>query len=313
MKTMRGKNLKIFVGCLLVVVLGIGSIIYIPAIKAKRKPVIAMAFCTLNIPFFVEMENGVREEAKKADVKLIVTNAEDSAAKQMAQVEDLLIQKPDVLLLAPVDSDVLVPAVEAAHKANIPVISIDRSVNSDKLITFIGVDDVEGGRTAARYVIERLNGKGNVIMLEGVIGSSAQRDRAQGFEEVIAKNPKIKMLTKQTANFNRTEGMNVVENLLQAYPKIDAIFAQNDEMALGAIRAIKAAGREDEIIVVGFDADPEAKDAVRNGNMAATIEGSPYKLGITGVKSAMQYLEGKKLPEKILLPLDLVTKETLAK
>lgn len=272
---------------------------------------IAVAFCTLNIPFFVEMENGVREAAKEAQVRLVVTNAEDSAAKQLSQVEDLITRKPDLLLLAPVDSDVLVSAVEAAHRANIPVITIDRTVNSDKVLTFIGVDDVAGGRAAGEYVVDRLNGKGNVIMLEGVMGSSAQRDRAQGFEEVISQYEGMKMLAKQTANFNRVEGMNVTENLLQAHPDVDAIFAQNDEMALGALRAIEAAQKQGQIIVVGFDADPEAKDAVRLGEMDATVEGSPYKLGIMGINAALQYLNGETLPEQILLPLELVTQESL--
>lgn len=274
---------------------------------------VAVAFCTLNIPFFVEMENGVREAAKEAQVRLVVTNAEDSAAKQLSQVEDLITRKPDLLLLAPVDSDVLVSAVEAAHKANIPVITIDRTVNSDKVLTFIGVDDVAGGRAAGEYVVERLNGKGNVIMLEGVMGSSAQRDRAQGFEEVISQYEGIKMLAKQTANFNRVEGMNVTENLLQAHPDVDAIFAQNDEMALGALRAIEAAQKQGKIIVVGFDADPEAKDAVRLGEMDATVEGSPYKLGLMGIEAALKYLNGETLPEQILLPLELVTQESLTK
>ena len=274
---------------------------------------VAVAFCTLNIPFFVEMENGVREAAKEAQVRLVVTNAEDSAAKQLSQVEDLITRKPDLLLLAPVDSDVLVSAVEAAHKANIPVITIDRTVNSDKVLTFIGVDDVAGGRAAGEYVVERLNGKGNVIMLEGVMGSSAQRDRAQGFEEIISQYEGIKLLAKQTANFNRVEGMNVTENLLQAHPDVDAIFAQNDEMALGALRAIEAAQKQGKIIVVGFDADPEAKDAVRLGEMDATVEGSPYKLGIMGIEAARKYLNGETLPEQILLPLELVTQESLTK
>ncbi|NLJ75300.1 MAG: D-ribose ABC transporter substrate-binding protein [Firmicutes bacterium] len=279
---------------------------------AKDTVEIAVAFCTLNIPFFVEMENGVREAAEEAQVRLVVTNAEDSAAKQLSQVEDLITRKPDLLLLAPVDSDVLVSAVEAAHKANIPVITIDRTVNSDKVLTYIGVDDVAGGRAAGQYIAERLNGEGNVIMLEGVMGSSAQRDRAQGFEEAIGEYEGIKLLAKQTANFNRVEGMNVTENLLQAHPDVDAIFAQNDEMALGALRAIEAAGKQDKIVVVGFDADPEAKDAVRLGEMDATVEGSPYKLGVMGIEASLQYLNGETLPSQILIPLELVTQDSFA-
>ena len=269
------------------------------AVAAAAKPrTVAVAFCTLNIPFFVEMENGIRAAAAKNNVKLIVTDAQDSAAKQLSQVEDLLVQKPDLLLITPVDSDVLVPAVEAAYKAKVPVITIDRSVNSDKIVSFIGVDDVEGGRMAGRYVVERLKGKGNVVMLEGVMGSSAQRDRAQGFEEVIGKNKGIKMLAKQTANFNRGEAMTVMENWLQSFRTIDAVFAQNDEMALGAIEAIRAAGRQNEIIVVGFDADPGAKQAVKEGKMAATIEGSPYKLGVMGIQAAVDCLPARSFQSK---------------
>ncbi|HBF99974.1 MAG TPA: D-ribose ABC transporter substrate-binding protein [Firmicutes bacterium] len=297
---------RILVGLLVVSMLLLGTIG-----SYAQDITVAVAFCTLNIPFFVEMENGIREAAEEANIRLIVTNAEDKAAIQLSQVEDLIVQRPDALLLIPVDSDVLVSAVEAAHQANVPVLTIDRTVNSDKVITYVGVNDVVGGGIAGNYVIERLNGRGNVIMLEGVMGSSAQRDRALGFEQAIAEYPEIKLLTKQTANFNRVEGMNVTENLLQAYPEVDAIFAQNDEMALGALRAIEAAGKKDAIILVGYDADAEAKDAVRNGEMDATIEGSPYKLGLKGIEATLDYLNGETLPEQILLPLELVTQESL--
>ena len=295
----------------LVAVLVLSLVLFSSLTALANQYEIAVAFCTLNIPFFVEMERGVKEMADELGARIIVTNAEDNAAIQLSQVEDLIVQKPDLLLLAPVDSDVLVSAVEAAHAAGIPVITIDRTVNTDKVITHIGVDDVVGGRMAGEYVAERLGGKGNVIMLEGVMGSSAQRDRAQGFEEAISKYPEIKLLTKQTANFNRVEAMNVTENLLQAYPQVDAIFAQNDEMALGAFRAIEASGKKGQIILVGYDADPEAKDAVKAGEMDATIEGSPYKLGRLVIKAAVDYLNGVELPPQLLADLDLATQDKL--
>ncbi|HBY56657.1 MAG TPA: hypothetical protein DEG96_02160 [Candidatus Atribacteria bacterium] len=173
--------------------------------------------------------------------------------------EDLIQKKVDVILLNPTDADALVLAVEQVNKAGIPLLTIDRSVSGGDVALHIASDNVKGGEMAAAYVVEQLGGMGIVVELEGITGASAARERGQGFDTYIAKYPDIKLAAKQTADFDRAKGMSVMENILQAQPKIDAVFAQNDEMALGAIQAIKAANRQNEMFVVGFDAVLDAK------------------------------------------------------
>jgi ribose transport system substrate-binding protein len=180
--------------------------------------------------------------------------------------------------------------VESANEAGIPVITVDRASNGGKVVCHIASDNVEGGRMAARYIAKVLNGKGKVVELVGIPGTSAARDRGKGFEEELAKYPGLQLVAKQTANFNRAEGLTVMENILEAHPDIDAVFAQNDEMALGAIEAIKAAGKLDDIIVVGFDAIPDAIEAIKKGEMEATIAQQPYLMGQLAVTKAFEYL-----------------------
>jgi len=161
---------------------------------------------------------------------------------------------------------------------------------------------------AAAYVGKRLNGKGNVVMLEGIAGSSAARDRGKGFREGLQKFPGIKIVASQTADFDRSKGLSVMENILQAQKKIDAVFAQNDEMALGAIQAIEAAKREKEMFVVGFDAIADALKAVNAGKMAATIAQQPKVMGQLAVEAAGTLVKGGTVPKFTPVPLKLVTK-----
>lgn len=181
------------------------------------------------------------------------------------------------------------------------MITVDRASNGGKVVCHIASDNVAGGRMAGEFVAKLLGGKGKVVELEGIVGTSAARDRGKGFEEAIAKYPGIKLVAKQTANFNRAEGLIVMENILQAHPDIDAVFAQNDEMALGAIEAIKAAGLLGKIYVVGFDAIDDAVEAVKKGEMAATIAQQPYKMGELAVLKAFEYLT----TGSIYIPVDL--------
>ncbi len=281
------------------------------ALGFSAKYVIGLSLSTLNNPFFVALRNGALDMAKKLDIKLIVVDAQDNPAKQLNDIEDLIEQKVDLIIVNPCDSDAVVSAVESANEAHIPVITVDRAANGGKVIVHIASDNVAGGRMAAQFIVKALNGKGKVVELVGIPGTSAARDRGKGFEEEIAKYPGIKLVAKQTANFNRAEGLSVMENILEAHPDIDAVFAQNDEMALGAIEAIKAAGKLDKIIVVGFDAIPDAVEAVKRGEMAATIAQQPYKMGELAVLKAFEYLETGTI--YIPVELKLVTKENAGK
>ena len=266
-----------------------------------------LSLSTLNNPFFVTLRDGALDTAKKLGIELIVLDAQDNPAKQLNDIEDLIQQRVDLIIINPTDSDAIVSAVESANEAGIPVITVDRAANGGKVVCHIASDNVAGGRMAAQYIAKALNGEGKIVELVGIPGTSAARDRGKGFETEIAKYPGLILVAKQTANFNRAEGLTVMENILQAHPDIDAVFAQNDEMALGAIEALKAAGKLDKVIVVGFDAIPDAVEAVKRGEMEATIAQQPYLMGQLAVTKGFEYLT----IGTVFFPVDLklVTKE----
>ncbi|WP_019227553.1 ribose ABC transporter substrate-binding protein RbsB [Sedimentibacter sp. B4] len=274
-----------------------------PAEEAKT---IGLAISTLNNPFFVDLEAGAKAKAQELGATLVTLDSQDDSATEMSNVEDLINQGVDLILINPTDSDAVKSAVEAANKAGIPVITLDRSANGGEVVSHIASDNVAGGKLAGEYIVELLGGKGNVVELEGVPGASAARERGEGFNAAIAESD-IEVVAKQTANFDRAEGLTVMENILQAQPEIDAVFAHNDEMALGALEAIKASGRE--IIVVGFDATDDAKAAVESGKMAATVEQLPKEIGSLGVDTAIKLLNGETVEKSIPVALQLVTKK----
>jgi ribose transport system substrate-binding protein len=276
----------------------------------QPKTRVGFSVSTLKNPFFIELKRGVEEKAAERDIELITLDALDNPAKQLSDVEDLLERGIDVLLINPCDSDAVVPAVKAANRAHVPVICLDRNSASGRVSCYIASDNVEGGRMAARYIVEKLNGKGDVVVLEGIPGTSAARERGKGFNEVISNHPNIRVLSSQPANFDRAEGMRVMSNLLQAYPNIDCVFCQNDEMALGAIRAIEEAGREG-IMVVGFDAISDALKCIKEGKMAATIQQQPVIMGNLGVENACRIVNGEKTDSYIPVPLKLICGENI--
>lgn len=268
---------------------------------------IGLVISTLNNPFFVTLRDGAAAQAKKLGYQLIVLDSQNDSAKESFNIEDLIQQKVGAILINPVDSDAVVNGVRAANRAKIPVLTIDRSANGGEVVTHIASDNVAGGRMAGEYIVKLLNGKGKVVELQGVPGTSAARDRGKGFNEVIAKNPGIKLVAQQEAGFDRQKGLTVMENILQAQPEIDAVFCHNDEMALGALKAIQAANRKG-IIVVGFDATDDAVKAVNDGLMAATVAQQPALMGSLGVTNAVEVMKGNKVPASIPVALKLVTK-----
>lgn len=262
---------------------------------------VGLSLSTLNNPFFVTLRDGAVDMANKMGIELLVSDGQDNPAKQLSDIEDFIQQKLDLIVINPTDSDAIITAVEEANDANIPVVTVDRGSNGGMVVAHVASDNVAGGRMAGEHVAMLLNGMGKVVELEGIVGTSAARDRGAGFEEVIAMYPDIEIVAKQTANFNRAEGLTVMENLLEANPDIDAVFAQNDEMALGAIEAIKSAGLLDKIKVVGFDAVDDAVASVNAGEMAATVAQQPYKMGELAIMKAFEYLE----TNSIYIPVDL--------
>ena len=273
-------------------------------------PRIGLSISTLNNPFFVTLRNGAQQAANKEGAKLIIADAQNDAATQQDDVQNFVTQQVDAILINPVDSEAVVPAVQAANQANIPVIALDRGASGGKLETLIASDNVEGGRMAAKELIQ-LVGSGPVAQLEGIPGTSPTRDRGQGFEEVINAQDAVQLVSSQTANFLRTEGLNVTENILQSNPGIKGIFAQNDEMAMGAVRAL--GGRAgSEVKIVGFDGIEDALKAIQAGKMNATIAQQPDKIGSLGVENAMKVVDGKSVDKNIPVPVKLVTKENVS-
>lgn len=271
--------------------------------------VVGLSLSTLNNPFFVTLRDGALQAAQKAGVQLVVLDAQDRVDKQVADIEDLIQRRVRVLLVNPTDSAAVVPAIQRANQAGIPVITVDRAATGGRVAFHVASDNVAGGRMAAEFVCNLLKGQGKVVELEGIPGTSAARDRGQGFNAHLKeKCSGITVVARQTANFDRAQGLSVMENILQAQREISAIFAHNDEMALGALQAIKASGRK--IPVVGFDATPDAVKAVEACEMAATVAQQPAEMGRIAVEKAVELIKGAMPPAQtqfIPVPLKLVT------
>ncbi|MDQ0160501.1 ribose ABC transporter substrate-binding protein RbsB [Alkalibacillus salilacus] len=269
---------------------------------------IGLAVSTQNNPFFVTLKEGAEAKAEEEGVDLTVVDAQDDSAQQLSSIEDLIQQEVDVLVINPTDSEAVVSAVEAANDADIPVVTIDRSADGGEVVAHVASDNVVGGEMAADYIVEQLGGEGNVVELEGIPGSSAARERGEGFHNVVDEEDSIEVVAQQPAGFERAEGLSVMENILQTGDEIDAVFAHNDEMALGAVRALEAAGQED-VTVVGFDAIDDAVEAIENGEMDATVAQQPTVIGERGVEIAMAIANGEEVDDFEAVDLEMVTAE----
>ena len=276
--------------------------------EAAKKTVIGLSISTLNNPFFVDLRDGAKAAADANGMELVVMDAQDDASKQLANIENMIQQKVSVIIVNPVDSKAIVPAIEAANKANIPVITVDRGAAGGKVVAAIASDNVAGGKMAGKYIVEKLGAKGKVVELEGIPGTSAANDRGKGFNEEAKAAAGISIVAKQPADFDRAKGMKVMENILQANPEINAVFAHNDEMALGALEAIKAAKRTG-VMVVGFDATPDAVKAVNEGTLAATVAQKPKDMGKIAVETAKKVAANEKVEASIPVALELVVKK----
>ncbi|WKA58056.1 ribose ABC transporter substrate-binding protein RbsB [Planococcus shenhongbingii] len=263
---------------------------------------IGFSISTLNNPFFVTLSEGAEAKAKELGATISVVDAQDDAAKQASDVEDLIQQGVDLIMINPVDSEAVAAAVESANSANIPVITVDRSAAVGEVVSHIASDNIAGGEMAGEYLLSLVGDGAQVAELEGVPGASAARERGEGFNKVAVEG--LEVVAKQTANFDRAEGLTVMENILQGNPDIKGVFAHNDEMALGALEAIEAAGKD--ITVVGFDATEDAVKAVEEGRLAGTIAQKPELIGQTAVETAVKALDGEEVEASIPVELELV-------
>jgi len=270
--------------------------------------VMGLSLSTLNNPFFVTLAEGAQQAADAAGVTLIIVDAQDDPAREATNIEDLIQRGVDAILINPTDADAIVPSIQKANAAGIPVFTVDRAASAGEVIAHIASDNVAGGKLAGEFLCGALGGSGKVVELEGIAGTSAARDRGQGFNDYLAGDcAGLEVIARQTANFNRAEGLSVFENILQAEPAINGVFAHNDEMILGAIEAAKAAGRAGAIVFVGFDAVDDAVAAVNAGDLAATVAQQPAVMGQLGVETAVAFLNGASVPSFIPVDLALVT------
>ncbi|WP_394139723.1 ribose ABC transporter substrate-binding protein RbsB [Cytobacillus oceanisediminis] len=268
---------------------------------------IGLSISTLNNPFFVTLRDGAEAKAKELGLEITTVDAQNDPAKQVSDIEDLIQQGVNILLVNPADSAAVASAIESANNADIPVITVDRSAEGGEVVTHIASDNAAGGKMAGEFIIEQLGDSGKIVELEGIPGSSAARERGQGFNDAVAAAEGFEVASKQSANFDRAEGLTVMENIIQSTSDFGAIFAHNDEMALGAVQALAAAGMDD-VIVVGFDATDDAVKAVEDGKMAATVAQKPDLMGEQAIDAASKVLAGEELEEFIPVELELIKK-----
>ena len=288
--------------------------------SAVGGPTVALIMKTLNNPFFIEMQKGAEEAAERLSVNLIVQAAEREVdvEKQMQIIENLIQRKVDVICVSPSGSKEIVPAIVKANKANIPVIIVDTRVDAEalqeagaRIAAFIGSDNVEGGRIAGEYIVKKLGGQGKVAVLEGIPGHETGDARLKGFHQAVDHESGIEIVVSQTANWERDQGFNVFQNILQSNPEVQALFACNDMMALGAIEAIAAARKTGEIIVVGFDAVEDARESIQKGEMEGSIAQYPSAMGKLAVETAVDIINSQTVSEFISTKIELITKEKL--
>jgi len=267
--------------------------------KKKSDVIIGVSISTLNNPFFVKVKDGIEKEAKKQGVKVKFADAQDDAAKQANDIDDLIQQKVDYLIVNPTDSDAISGSIQIANDESIPVITLDRDVAKGEVASFIASDNIKGGEMGGELIVDELGEGAKVAELEGVPGASATRERGKGFHNIADKS--LDVVSKQSAKFNRTEGLNVTQNMIQAHPDMEAVFAQNDEMALGAVEAI---GNKD-IKVIGFDGNEDAIKSVESGKLFATVAQQPNLMGEESIKTIMDLYNGNKVEKKHKIPLEM--------
>jgi ribose transport system substrate-binding protein len=288
---------------------------------AAAKPTVALVLKTLNSPFFIEMQRGAQAEADRQGITLVVQAAEREVDvdKQMQIIENLIQTRVGALAITPSGSKEIVPAILKANQAGIPVVIVDTRVEPAaakeagiKIETFVGSDNYEGGKVAGQHLVEISGGKAKVALLEGIPGHETGDSRLRGFKDATKGSPGIQIVASQTANWERDQGFNVFQNMLQAHPEIDTLFACNDMMALGALEAIQAAGRTGKIRVIGFDAVDDARKAMIAGTMVASVAQFPADMGRLAVESAAQLIRGQKPPPEHQVRIELVTRANAA-
>jgi len=282
----------------------------------SEKTRIALVLKTLNSPFFIDLKSGAEEAADQLNIELIVQapEREIDVEKQMQIIENLIQTRVDVICVSPSGSKELIPAIAKANRAKIPVIIVDTGIDEAaakkegvKFATFIGSDNYQGGKIAGEYIAKLYIENVNVAVLEGIPGHETGDSRLRGFRDGIKNFTHVKVVASQPANWERDQGYNVMQNILQAHPDIQAVFACNDMMALGAIEAVRAAGMSNQIKIVGFDAIEEARKEIAANNLEASIAQNPAEMGRLAIATAVKILKNEPVPPHIPVKIELIT------
>jgi len=278
----------------------------------KKGLVIGVSLLNVSNEFIVLLNKAMDGKAKQLGVELIVNDAQRSAEKQVQQVESFIAQKVDAIILNPCEVEASSPAVDKAMAAGIPIINVNSETRSTPT-AFVGSRDEEAGRIAMEYIAKRLNGKGNIVMMQGFMGQAGQIKRDAGARDVLAKNPGLTLLAEQPGDWDRAKGMSLMENWMQSYGnRINAVFGQNDEMAMGALIALEQAKRKDKVIVVGVDAIADAIAALRAGRLDATVFQDAKGQGETAVETAVKIVRKQAYDRQAMIPFQLVTRENVS-
>lgn len=272
---------------------------------------IGVSFQGLSDEYIVRLSDAFKAKAEEAGVEIQIADGQMNAEKQVGQVENFIAQKVDVIVLNPISAEGCAPAVSAAKEAGIPIITlISTTSNQDEASTYVGSDAIESGEIQGEMVVEDLEGKGNIVVMYGQMGHDAQIGRYEGLLNAI-EGTEIEIIAEQTANWSREEGMSLMENWLSSGKEIDAVVAQNDAMALGALMAIEEKGLTGEIKVYGIDAQGEALDAVEEGTMAGTVFQNAERQGSECVDVAIKAAKGEELESNYYIPYEGVRAENV--
>ncbi|WP_165846865.1 substrate-binding domain-containing protein [Lacticaseibacillus paracasei] len=277
--------------------------------KKADKLTIGVSISTLSNPAFITLKNKIQDYAKSKGTTVKITDAQNDTAKQNNDIEDYITKKVDAIIVNPCDAAAITTAVKSANEANIPVVCVDRSSDGGKVLTTVATDSVKGGEMAAEHLYKELGKNAKIAEVTGIPGASATRERGKGFDG-YAKG-KMNIVTKQTGNFDRAKTLTVTENILQAHGDIVGIFAQNDEEAVGAANAVQAAGKGDQIKIIGFDGADAALKMIEKGQINATIAQRWDVMGTRSLDAVYNHFQGKKVPKKTVSPIKLVTKDNV--
>ena len=289
------------------VALGAGASVR-DAAEAQKRPRLVVFTKNVTNPFWKAVRVGADKAAKAlgADLEHAAPTKPDNIEEQTRLVEDWIVKKPDAFVFVPVDYKALVPSIEKVNRAGIPIVIFSNRMTGVDAVSYVGSDDETIGYELARYLFKNLGGRGKVIHIDGVPAAITAQNRKKGFDRALKEHPGIELLASQPGNYRRLPAVQVMENLMQRFPTVDGVWCANDDMAVGVVEALEAAGRGGKTKVVGIDAIPDGAAAIAKGRMLASADYSGHDQGFLAVSAAVRHLRGERVPKEILLPVVIV-------